>query len=218
MHIYFFHTTAYKSGNPQWFKRPSSLADPVPSSNPQPQVTRVQGLWRSKSTLWRIKEWKNTWAEEIQGSAPQYAACIAAKSVFRPWVVFSFLLFKWVAHRQDVQKHSFTFFIIIITIIFIFFNYMRVSVWSFPQTEWAVAAGTVVVVCSSIKFSVCGHLNACVETRALLSLLGQMHTGKNIPPPYCWGVAQRESRQQQQAADSPCLSSLSSLSLLSLRR
>lgn len=38
-----------------------------------------------------------------------------------------------------------------------------------------MAAGTVVAVCFYIKFSVCGHLNARVEPRALLSLLGQMH-------------------------------------------
>lgn len=52
---------------------------------------------------------------------------------------------------------------------------MRVSVGWFPQPERPVAAGTVGAVCFSITFSVCGHLNACVEPRALLSLLGQMH-------------------------------------------
>lgn len=88
-------------GNPHWFKRHSSLANPVPSSNPQPQVTRVQGLWKSKIGGYKeLQKGRLLGPEEVQGSDPQYILCIAAISVFCSWGIL--LLFELVAHRQCV--------------------------------------------------------------------------------------------------------------------
>lgn len=79
-----FHTTALNSGNPHWFKRHSSLANPAHSGNPQSQLPAVQGLWKSKIVGYEeLQKGRLLGPEEVPGSGPQYIPYIVAKSVFR---------------------------------------------------------------------------------------------------------------------------------------
>lgn len=102
-----FSHCSLNSDNPHWFKRHNSPANPVPSTNPQPQVTRLQDLQRSKIVGYEeLQKGRLLWSEEVQGSDPQYTPCTAAKSVFCSWGIH--LLLKLVPYRQYVWKYSYT--------------------------------------------------------------------------------------------------------------